>query len=77
MSRTIRIDDEVFAELQRLAVGYGMQFETPNNVLRLVLSIPAKPASAADVRRQLNEEQREANRDCGDAAEWDSDGVRS
>jgi hypothetical protein len=46
MSRTIRIDDEVFAELQRLAASYGMQFGTPNSVLRRVLTIPAKPAPA-------------------------------
>jgi predicted transcriptional regulator len=44
-TRTIRIDDEVFAELQRLAVEFNMQLSTPNNVLRraLLLSPPEKP----------------------------------
>lgn len=69
MSRQIRVDAEVFAELQRRAVEYGMQFATPNNVLRRLLEVTPPPPPDQD--------DADAQRDCGDAAEWDSDGVRS
>lgn len=107
MSKQIRIDADVLAALQRLAVEYGMQFATPNHVLRRLLEItPPAPDDAQqpgcyyctpcmrdvplehrnvcphrgadlNLRRQLADEQAEAQRDCGDAGEWDSDGVRS
>lgn len=48
MSNPIRVDDEVLAELDRLAKVYGFQKMyrplQPNAVLRLLLAIPSKPA---------------------------------
>ena len=41
-TKTIRIDAEVYAELQRLAEEYQAQFDTPNNVLRRVLCLPPR-----------------------------------
>jgi hypothetical protein len=51
----------------------------PLNPPRLVIKAAARPQTDSDaaIRRQLDEEQAEAQRDCGDASEWDSDGVRS
>lgn len=39
-TKVIRIDAEVLAELTRLAQDWGMQFKTPNEVLRRALGLP-------------------------------------
>ena len=49
---TIRIDDDVMRDLQRRALDLGLVFRTPNDVLRSVLGLDEKTASArsADAR---------------------------
>lgn len=39
-TRQIRIDDDVFAELQRIAAEQNLQFAKANVVLRWVLRLP-------------------------------------
>ena len=45
-TRTIRVDGDVFVELQRLAKQHGMGFSSPNAVLRRALSIGDSGARA-------------------------------
>jgi hypothetical protein len=40
ISKTIRVDHEVFKKLQALAVANGIPFSTPNNVLRILFGLP-------------------------------------
>lgn len=40
MTRSIRVDEEVFAELQRLAKEWDMEFQKPNLILRRALCLP-------------------------------------
>lgn len=49
MSHQVRIDPEVFAKLQELASEYGMQFATPNKVLRRLLDITPPPPTEQEV----------------------------
>ena len=42
MSRTIRIDEQVYARLQEIAAKENKPFTSPNNVIRFMLKIDSK-----------------------------------
>ncbi len=39
MSKVIRIDDDVFAKLQKIATKKNIPFSNPNNILRIALKL--------------------------------------
>lgn len=47
-TKPIRVDSDVYAELQRLAKQWGMEFKSPNEVLRRALALSPPPSKDDD-----------------------------